>query len=419
MRLTYEFETAHDIYGMRLDATGNPIDTVPFVITQEAASQDNPQVVWNGTNWLVLFESYDLSGTGYYYQKSLEAVRVSPTGQVLDLAPIKIRGVSPSGLAWAAASDGTDWVIVFQASDSSSAISFLRITAAGVLVQPPKTIVSSTYYSRFNLRLVYAAGVYLFTWTDFYDTLALRFDANLNPLDAAPITLITGYGVSGLASNGSQFFITWVDQLPPDYIIRVKGARISTDGVVLDGAGLSISGNNQPTAYTTTGVVWDGVYWRVTWGFNNAVSVARVTTGGVVLEPGGVSVPGPMTGPTAGLPGGGVELVWSVASNSQYRRVLGRDSADQHGGPDQDAFDERADADPLGHRDRQARRDDDLAQRYFHGQPDHDSAAGSQRQSQEARPSRSRRATIRAVPARRRSPGTARCILPPGATQPG
>ena len=25
-----------------------------------------------------------------------------------------------------------------------------------------------------------------------------------------------------------------------------------------------------------------------------------------------------MTGPTAGLPGGGVELVWSVASNSQY-----------------------------------------------------------------------------------------------------
>ena len=97
----------------------------------------------------------------------------------------------------------------------------------------------------------------------------------------------------------------------------MKGARINTDGVVLDGTGLSISGNNQPTAYTTTGVVWDGVYWRVTWGFNNAVSVARVTTGGMVLEPGGVSVPGPMTGPTPGLPGGGVEPVWSVASNSQ------------------------------------------------------------------------------------------------------
>lgn len=314
----YEFETAHDIYGMRLDAAGNPIDAVPFVITQEAASQDNPQVVWNGTNWLVLFESYDLSGTGFYYQKSFEGVRVAPTGQVMDTTPIKIRSVSPVGLAWAAASDGTDWVVVYESSDASSALQFLRITAAGVVQYPPKTIIPSTYYLRFNLRLAYAAGVYLFTWTDFYDTFALRFDANFNPLDAAPITLVTGYGLSGLASNGSQFFITWVDQLPPQYIIRVKGARINMDGVVLDGAGLSISGNNQPTAYTTTGVVWDGTYWRVTWGFNNAVSVARVTTGGAVLDPGGVSVPGPMTGPTTGLPGGGVELVWSVLSNLQY-----------------------------------------------------------------------------------------------------
>ncbi len=147
----YEFETAHDIYGMRLDASGNPIDTVPFVITQEAASQDNPQVVWNGTNWLVLFESYDLSGTGFYYQKSLEAVRVSSTGQVLNATPIKIRGVSPVGLAWAAASDGTDWVVVFEASDSSSAIELLRVTSAGAVVQPPKTIVTSTYYLEVQL----------------------------------------------------------------------------------------------------------------------------------------------------------------------------------------------------------------------------------------------------------------------------
>ena len=306
----YEFETAHDIYGIRLDASGNPIETVPFVITQEAASQDNPQIVWNGTNWLVLFESYDLSGTGFYYEKSLEAVRVSPTGQILDTTPIKIRGVSPTGLAWAAASDGTDWVIVFQTSSSSSAIELLRITAAGVVQQPPKTIVPSTYYLRFNFHLAFAAGVYLFTWDDINGTFGSRFDPNFNPLDAVPFTLPAG--PSALVSNGSQFFMTWVDQPPPLYIITVEGARISTDGVVLDGAGLAISGNNPPQAFTTTGVVWDGTYWRVTWGFNNAVSVARVTADGIVLDPGGVSVPGPMTGPTAGLPGGGVEVTWSV-----------------------------------------------------------------------------------------------------------
>ena len=69
-------------------------------------------------------------------------------------------------------------------------------------------------------------------------------------------------------------------------------------------------------------MVWDGTYWRVTWGFNNAVSVARVTTTGVVLDPGGVSVPGPMTGPTAGLPGGGVELIWSVPFDNLQQDVF-------------------------------------------------------------------------------------------------
>ena len=66
---------------------------------------------------------------------------------------------------------------------------------------------------------------------------------------------------------------------------------------------------------------WRSLGWRLLasdLGIQQRGSVARVTTGGVVLEPGGVSVAGPMTGPTAGLPGGGVELVWSVASNSQY-----------------------------------------------------------------------------------------------------
>ena len=163
----YEFETAHDIYGMRLDASGNPIDTVPFVITQEAASQDNPQVVWNGTNWLVLFESYDLSGTGFYYQKSLEAVRVSPTGQVLDATPIKIRGVSPVGLAWAAASDGTDWVVVFEASDSSSAIELLRASRTPELSAAAEDDRNFHLLPEVQLPLAYAAGVYLFTWTDF------------------------------------------------------------------------------------------------------------------------------------------------------------------------------------------------------------------------------------------------------------
>ena len=49
----FEFETSNDIYGVRLDATGNPLEPVSFPIAAGPGSQENPKVVWNGTNWLV------------------------------------------------------------------------------------------------------------------------------------------------------------------------------------------------------------------------------------------------------------------------------------------------------------------------------------------------------------------------------
>src|ERR1041384_8478261 len=49
-----DWETSYDIYAMRINAAGAPIDRVPLVVTQEAAEQSNPQVSWNGSNWLVV-----------------------------------------------------------------------------------------------------------------------------------------------------------------------------------------------------------------------------------------------------------------------------------------------------------------------------------------------------------------------------
>ena len=315
-----EFETSRDIYAMRFDATGNPLDAVPFVVTQKQAAQDLPQVAWNGTAWLVAFESYDIGGTGYY-EKSLEAVRIAPSGQVLDPQPIKIRNVAPYGGSWAIASDGTDWVVAFQSSNSSSALSVLRVTAAGAVIQGPKLLVPSTYFLRFNLKLAYAAGVYLFTWTEFDATWAIRFDAGLNLLDPAPFLLMNA-GYAGIASSGSQFYIVWVRQNPPNYVIEVVGSRVSTTGAILDGGGLGvpISGNNSPLTDWATSVAWDGTNFRVSWGFNNGVSVARVDSTGAVLDPGGASVPGPRSGPTAATPGGNLQIGWSelTSNNAEY-----------------------------------------------------------------------------------------------------
>ncbi len=258
---SFEWETSSDIYGARIAADGRMIDRIPIPIAQGKAMQLNPQVVWNGSSWLVIFESVDVNGTGFYYQDSLEAVRVSAAGVVLDPLPIKIRNIVPAGNSWTAASDGTDWFVAFQESDMSSALDLLRITPAGVVLQGPKVAVPSTYFLRSNLRLAYANGVFLFTWADFSDTKALRFDPALNLIDPIPFTLVAGNVVTDLTSDGTQFYAVWFKSV--NFVSQVAGSRISTTGAVLDPGGDVISNNaSAPDGFTGAFVSWDGINFR-------------------------------------------------------------------------------------------------------------------------------------------------------------
>ena len=339
---SFEWESSSDIYGVRIDANGKLIDRVPIPIAQEAAMQKNPQVVWNGTNWLVLFESVDINGTGFYYQNSLEAVRVSAAGVVLDPTPIKIRNVTPAGSSWTAASDGVDWVVAFQESDMNSALDLLRVTAAGSVLQGPTVVVPSTYFLRSNLRLAYTSGVFLFTWAEFSDTKALRFDAAFNVLDPAPVTLVAGSVVTDLTANSTEFFAAW---LTAGFNPQVAASRISTAGVRLDGSGLILSNNgSKPDAFAPAFVSWDGTNFRVSWASGGKLFVSAVTPDGVVLNPGGLLIPGPMSGPTASTGTGDLQVVWSVLQNNEFdvlsahissNNVAGRTNAIGVGAPAQ------------------------------------------------------------------------------------
>ncbi|HEX6849851.1 MAG TPA: PKD domain-containing protein [Candidatus Polarisedimenticolaceae bacterium] len=313
----YEGETSWDIYGMRFDASGNALDALPIPIATGPASQRSPRAAWNGTNWLVVFESVDFGGTGYY-QASLEALRVAPDGRVIDPKPIKIYNDTPVGSTWAVASDGAGWVVVNQGTSVTSDLVGSRISADGVLLDPgPRSLVKATYYLRGNVRLEFAGGVFLLTYeesmTGYDPTNAIRFDAGLNLLDGAPFGLAPA-PLSRLASNGSGFYAVWNEQLP-DYTMAVKGTRIGTSGQKLDGAGVNVSGPNPPAAYTTTSVTWDGSNWRVTWGAADATRVARVSGSGQVLDPGGVAAPGPKSGISASAGNGTVQLAWSEFAN--------------------------------------------------------------------------------------------------------
>ncbi|MEK6675057.1 MAG: PKD domain-containing protein [Planctomycetota bacterium] len=315
-----EYETSRDIYGIRLDSAGNVMDGTALAIVTGRAIQNYAKVAWNGTSWLVVYQSVDLNGTGYYYQDSLEAVRVSSTGQVLDAQPIKLYGLTPSGSGyWDIGSDGNNWVLVNQGTSAGGDIVAIRISPAGVLLDPPnRALVPATYYMRSNIQVAYAGGVFLMTFSDggAYDTKAVRFDGNLDKLDAQPISLLPT-SLNALAGSDSGFYAVWNRQ-EPDFSVHVVGSRLTTAGVMLDGNGANLSGTKEPYSYSITAATWDGINWRVTWGEYITTYVARVDSAGTVLDPGSVAVPGVPTGPIAGTGTGSLQLVWSAATNGAY-----------------------------------------------------------------------------------------------------
>ncbi len=79
-------QSGGDIFGIRLDAAGNPIDPMPFLVAGGMGLQRYPLVAWNGSAWLVVYISQDQ--VGGYFEDRMRAVRVSSAGQVLDATPI-------------------------------------------------------------------------------------------------------------------------------------------------------------------------------------------------------------------------------------------------------------------------------------------------------------------------------------------
>lgn len=313
----YEYETGADIFGLRLDPAGNPIETTPFLITNRKANQEYPKVAWNGSMWATVYETYDTGGTGYY-EKRLAFSRVDAAGNTIDAQPVLIYNSVPSGPTyWDLAAVGADWVVAFSAPNGD--IAAVRLTAGGQVVQPPVTLVPATYYVRSNFHLACTGTTCLLTFNDQYDngtytSGAVRFDASLNVLGSG-LYQIAGNPIGDLTSNGTSYYMIWQGQLP-DYTQAIFGSRINASGQPLDGAGVNISGAHAPEAYTSAAVIWDGSQWKVTWGYHG-VAVARVSAVGQVLDPGGVSVTGPLTGPVAPTSNGGLQIVWSDYISSQ------------------------------------------------------------------------------------------------------
>ncbi|UCG43944.1 MAG: hypothetical protein JSU73_04855 [candidate division WOR-3 bacterium] len=246
-----------DIRAARVMPDGTVLDTVDIVISAAADRQDFPDVSFDGTNWLVVWQ--DMRAGGYY---DIYCARVTPAGEVLDPSGIAVSTAQYSQWYPAAGFDGTNHLIAWQDYRTTDFdVYAARVTPAGTVLDPDGiTVADRAMYHRFP-SVAFDGTNWLVAWercSDGYDGIwATRVTTGGAVLDPEAIMVCpNGSSYNATVYDGADWLIVWQDT-------ALFGTWLSPDGQVINptpaAVAAELSDQKRPAA------AWNGRHWLVTW----------------------------------------------------------------------------------------------------------------------------------------------------------
>ncbi|MBN1695018.1 T9SS type A sorting domain-containing protein [candidate division WOR-3 bacterium] len=126
-----------DIYGTLVEPDGNVVSPSGNVIADDANWQDNPSVAFDGTNYLVVWGDYG-SGT---WEEDIYGVRVNQSGNPVDASSFAISTASKGQWFPVVAFDGTNYMVVWfdKRTNNSSDIYGTRVNQSGTVLDAAGT----------------------------------------------------------------------------------------------------------------------------------------------------------------------------------------------------------------------------------------------------------------------------------------
>ena len=221
--------------------------------------------------------------------------RVSSDGTVLDPAGIEISPDVDYGYRPAVDWDGTNYFVVWESFESR--IYGARVSSSGTVLDPSAIAISNTDDASVP-ALAWNGSSHLIVWQDTppenTDILGARVDAGGHVLDttAIPISIAAGHQqYADVAGDGENWLVVWQDGRASTQ--DIYGARVSSDGTVLEPQGLPISvqattNENEPA------VAWGASSYLVSWNDGRSgdegLYGSRVGSDGTVLDPAGIVI---------------------------------------------------------------------------------------------------------------------------------
>jgi hypothetical protein len=291
----------HHIFGARMESNGQVLDPSGFQISSRSSLQTLPDVDSNGTNSLVVWQDTGVT-------QDIYGSRVSPGGTVLDPTGIVVASTGDAVQEPAVVARGSGYVAAWQQRFPGADIMARAVGSDGT-VQGIPALVSSAADGQIDPALAWSGTDFLAAWTDHRpDGIGVnvaRIGSDGSIIDGTGIPLGSGPEAFSSPSNpaiavGSagttkEFLVVWEDRRTGGPT-QVWGARVATDGRVLDPGGFRIFSRGTDALFDPA-VTWDGTDFLVTWveydfgvGGVSGVFATRVAPDGTVLDPGGITL---------------------------------------------------------------------------------------------------------------------------------
>lgn len=291
------FKSSSGLVGVRVTPDGDVLDPVNgFPIASTTGSAD---IAFNGELFLVVFNRF-------VSNQEIFAVRVTPAGLVLDTPPIPIFVGPGEQVSPTVASDGNGFLVTWRDTPTGSGpapttdITGARVDSGGFVLDPGGIPVSTAPDVQSGPHVTFADGNYFVAWLDRRDGSSLDIfgtrvtpDGELldGPSDTGGIPINTDVAQKSgvrVGFDGSNYFVVWntTGFSPPASIF---GARVSPDGVVIDGPPGSPQGVliSSPDCFVcrlaTPNISSDGQTSLITWLLNEELSGQRKDIEGAIL----------------------------------------------------------------------------------------------------------------------------------------
>ena len=335
------------IYGSVVAADGTVSSTNGFPICAAANDQYTPAVSALGTNYLVAWQDYRNASPNYH--SDIYAARVTGNGVLLDTGGIAVCKGTNSNYHPVVTSNGTNFLVVWEGYNvGGNDILGARIGPNGLVLETNGFVISHAAKAQSNPAAAPIGGDFLVVWQDYRGSPTNDFEATIysarvlgdgsvaDPEGVAVSSALGGQGTAAVGTHGRDAMVVWQDfrNNPRTTLADIFGAPVNASGTPVAAPDFEVSTvANTESSPTSAG---NGTNFLVVWADNRNAPVTATDIYGMRLDQAGGLVgtmPFPICAdtsdqahPAIAAQGGNWLVVWSdwrLSTNATHSDIFG------------------------------------------------------------------------------------------------